>query len=270
VMRRLRAERRPLIYRDAPIELAGARSVQAQGARSVLAVPLSVGEELIGAVYLDNSNEVGAFGPREIEIAEILTDHAAIAIDNALLHIKSTHDSLTNLYNHAEFEKRLEAEVARSRRHGRPCGLLMMDVDDFKRINDTLGHDAGNEILKNVARVLSQCLRGGDLVARIQERDATPIVARYGGDEFEIILPDTPRDGVQRAGDRILDAVRKEEFKYGGKPVRLSFSIGAAVCPEDAAGSRELLLKADEALYAAKRAGKNRVVLATPTAQPQG
>ncbi|HLF92323.1 MAG TPA: sensor domain-containing diguanylate cyclase, partial [Planctomycetota bacterium] len=137
-------------------------SVQDQSLHSILCVPLRFKMRLIGAVYLDNSNEVGAFGPREIEIAEILTDHAAIAIDNALLHIKSTHDSLTNLYNHAEFEKRLEAEVARSRRHGRPCGLLMMDVDDFKRINDTLGHDAGNEILKNVARVLSQCLRGGD------------------------------------------------------------------------------------------------------------
>ncbi len=245
-------------------------SVQDQSLHSILCVPLRFKMRLIGAVYLDNASEVGAFGPREIEVAEILTDHAAIAIDNALLHIKSTHDSLTNLYNHAEFEKRLEAEVARSRRHGRPCGLLMMDVDDFKKINDTLGHDAGNEILKNVARVLANSLRDGDLVARIQERDAAPIVARYGGDEFEIILPDTPRDGVQRAGERILDAVRQEEFKYGGKPVRLSFSIGAAVCPEDAAGSRELLLKADEALYAAKRAGKNRVILATPTAQPQG
>ena len=110
----------------------------------------------------------------------------------------------------------------------------------------------------------------GDLVARIQERDAAAIVARYGGDEFEIILPDTPRDGVHRAGERILDAVRKEEFSYGGKPVRLSLSIGAAVCPDDAAGSRELLLKADEALYAAKRAGKNRVTLSPSTAQPQG
>jgi diguanylate cyclase (GGDEF)-like protein len=243
-------------------------SVQDQSLLSILCVPLRVKQRLIGAVYLDNPREVGAFGPREIEIAEILTDHAAIAIDNALLHIKSIHDSLTNLFNHAHFEKRLEHEVARARRHGRPCGLLMMDVDDFKKINDSLGHDAGNEILKGIARVLATTLRGGDLVARIQERDSTPIVARYGGDEFEIILPETPREGVLRAAERILESVRQSEFQYNEKTVRLSFSIGGAVYPDDAADHHELLLKADEALYAAKRAGKNRVALAPPATKP--
>jgi diguanylate cyclase len=143
----------------------------------------------------------------------------------------------------------------------------MLDIDDFKRINDTHGHDAGNEVLKNVARILASTLRGADLVARIQERDSTPIVARYGGDEFEITLPETSREGLQRVGDRILDAVRKEDFKYNGQSIHLSFSVGGAVCPEDAPDARELLLKADEALYMAKRAGKNRVVLATPQAK---
>jgi diguanylate cyclase (GGDEF)-like protein len=240
-------------------------SVQDQSLLSILCVPLRVKMRLIGAVYLDNSQVVGAFGPREIEIAEILTDHAAVAIDNALLHIKAIHDTLTNLFNHGHFEKRLESEVARARRHGRPCGVLMMDIDDFKKINDTYGHDAGNEILKKVSRVLATTMRTDDLVARRgEERESAPVVARYGGDEFEIILPETGREGVQRAAERILEAVRTEEFRYGDHSISLAFSIGGAVYPEDASDPRELLLRADEALYAAKRAGKNRVVIATP------
>lgn len=239
-------------------------SVHDQNLLSIICVPLRVKTRLVGAVYLDNPAIVNAFGQREIGLAEILTDHAAVAIDNALLHIKSIHDGLTSLYNHTHFEKRIESEVARARRHGRSCGLLMVDIDDFKKVNDTYGHETGNEILRQVGRLLSTTVRTVDLIARIQELDASPVVARYGGDEFEILLPDTTRAGLQSAGDRLLQALSAEQFFTNGRPLPVGFSLGGAVFPEDAPDARELALRADEALYMAKRTGKNRFCLYAP------
>lgn len=236
-------------------------SVHDQNLLSILCTPLRVKMRLVGAVYLDNPAVVGAFGKKEISLAEILTDHAAVAIDNALLHIKSTHDGLTSLFNHTHFEKRIEAEVARARRHGRTCGLIMVDVDDFKKINDTHGHEVGNDVLRQVSRILSTTIRTGDLVGRIQEQEISPVVARYGGDEFEILLPETTKGGMQSAADRILAALGKEKFFANGEPITVSFSMGGAVFPDDAPDAHELALRADDALYAAKRAGKNRFCL---------
>ena len=228
---------------------------------SVLCLPMKVKLRLIGAVYLDNSSVTGAFGAREQEIAEILTGQAAIAIDNALLHHKATHDHLTHLFNHSAFEKRLEAEVARCKRHGKPLGLLMLDLDNFKGINDTHGHDAGNELLRAVAKLLSNATRTVDTILRVQGREtSSPVVARYGGDEFEVILPEANHDGLKVVAERILEAMVASDFQYHGKPIKVAFSIGGACFPEDAPDHHELILRADEALYQAKRAGKSRFV----------
>jgi GGDEF domain-containing protein len=227
---------------------------------SLLCLPIRAKLRLLGAVYLDNPHVTAAFGSREQEIAEILTEHAAVAIENALLHIQSIHDGLTHLYNHSHFEKRLEAEVARCRRHGRPCGLLMLDVDNFKEINDTLGHEAGNETLKGISKLLAAAVRSADLVARRGEDGHNPVVARYGGDEFEVILPETGREGIQKVADRILQALEGAGLAYQGKPVPVTVSIGGASFPADAPEARELILRADEALYRAKRTGKRRYV----------
>ncbi|MHC4606358.1 MAG: sensor domain-containing diguanylate cyclase [Planctomycetota bacterium] len=228
---------------------------------SILCVPLRVKTRLVGAVYLDNRTVARAFGEQAQEFAELLTDHAAIAIDNALLRIRSIHDALTSLYNHPHFEKRLEAEVNRARRHNRPCGLLMLDLDDFKQINDSIGHEAGNVVLRAAARTIAGVTRNVDLVARVQQKDHTPVVARYGGDEFEVILPEADRAGIRLVAQRLLEQAAETRIRSGKKQIPLRFSIGGASYPEDASDFRTLILRADEALYAAKRAGKNRFVL---------
>lgn len=224
---------------------------------SVLCLPLRVKEKLIGAVYLDRAGVAGAFGPRELEIAGVLTEHAALAIHNATLYRKSIRDRLTKVGTHAYFEKRLSEAVSGAKRDRTRVGLLMIDVDDFKKINDTHGHETGNAVLKHVARTLQLTVRAADVVARGE----SPLVARYGGDEFEVILPGSGRDGTLRAGERLVSALGDVKLAHEGQKLRLSISVGGAVFPDDAGSAHDLQLRADEALYASKRGGKNRALL---------
>ncbi len=260
VLRQVRDRGKMIVLEDAQEtpNLRIADSVHEQSLMSVLCVPLRVKSRLVGAVYLDNQHVTSAFGQDQIEYAEILTDHAAVAIDNALLHIKSIHDGLTSLFNHSHFEKRIDHEVARARRHGRTCGLLMLDIDDFKTINDRYGHEAGNQILRDVSTYIGMTVRNIDLVARIQEKDPVPVIARYGGDEFEVLLPETDLKGLASTAQRILDGLREEKFIVGGKEIPVALSIGGALFPDHAPDARELALRADEALYQAKELGKNQ------------
>jgi diguanylate cyclase (GGDEF)-like protein len=263
VLARVRDEGRRVLSLDARVDpaLLPSATVPLFNLRSILCLPLRIKDRTIGAVYLDNPEQAGAFGPREIETAELLTEHAALAMENAHLQKESSRDRLTGVYNHAYFLKRLERELERARQGGHGCGLLMLDLDDFKSINDTHGHEAGNVVLKHVARVLGTTVRGDDLVARVQDRPLNPTVARYGGDEFEVILPGAGRDGTRRAADRLVLALAGSRVAVGEKRLALSVSVGGAVFPDDAQGAQDLRVRADEALYKSKRAGKNRATL---------
>ncbi len=254
VLERVRRSGKPIVSGDATNSgaIGDARSLVRLKILSVLCLPLRVKDRLMGAVYLDNPGVPAAFGPREIEIAGVLTEHAALAIHNAVLYRKSIHDRLTKAYTHAYFEKRLAQEVARAKRDGGDVGVLMIDVDDFKGINDTYGHDTGNAVLKHVARTLADCVRASDVVGT---------VARYGGDEFEVILPGAGRDATLRAAERMVEALGSAKLSHGKGKLRLSISVGGAAFPEDAKTAHELQLRADEALYRSKRAGKNRAML---------
>jgi diguanylate cyclase (GGDEF)-like protein len=233
-------------------------SVQRLKLRSILCLPILLHDKPIGAFYLDDPSRTTAFGTREIEVCEILTGHASIAIENARLYKQSNQDRLTRLWNHGHFQKRLDHEIDKARSKDRKLGVIMIDVDDFKKINDGFGHDVGNQVLKHVAKTLSATVRSEDLVARAP---GPATVARFGGDEFEIILPGAGREGVRLVADRLVAQLGNKKLGANGKTLRLSISVGGAVFPDHGKSAEEVLHNADEALYKSKRAGKNRAAV---------
>jgi two-component system cell cycle response regulator len=159
----------------------------------------------------------------------------------------ATSDGLTGLFNHAYFRRFLSLEVKRSLRQGHPTALALMDIDDFKSYNDSLGHLAGDRILGEFGLLLRQSIREIDLAAR------------YGGEEFGLVLPYTEAGGARVVAERLRSRVEAHPFLQGAPPTRVTVSIGVAICPADASSAEELIRHSDQMLYRAKREGKNRV-----------
>jgi diguanylate cyclase (GGDEF)-like protein len=188
---------------------------------------------------------------RELE-AKIHERTHELAEANTRLAQLAVTDGLTGLYNHRHFHERLTLEVERSQRSGLPLSLLMLDVDHFKQFNDTFGHPAGDEVLRQLARVLADTRRAND------------VVARYGGEEFAVILVDTPKFTAAKVAERARERIFGHDFSEAApRAGRISASFGVATFPDDGADAETLVRSADQALYAAKRAGRNRVVLAS-------
>ncbi len=261
-----------------------------------------MGGRVIGVLALSRFG--GArFVEREFELVKLITNLAAVAIWNSRVYgdmeEKAVHDGLTGLYNHRHFYERLGQEVARAQRYGTSLSLLMIDLDGFKQYNDTHGHLAGDDVLKEVGRILQE-----------QVRKDVDIVARYGGEEFAVLLPNTDCEPLTQAsvgltdevfaaveaavdgpsagngadvlngspprlaagqppppglacGARIVgERIREQVAKceFGGVArPRLTVSVGAASLPDSAYDGYHLVQNADKALYLAKRLGKNRV-----------
>lgn len=167
---------------------------------------------------------------------------------NARLERLAVTDGLTGLFNHRRFQEALHAELLRCERHKRPLAVLMLDVDFFKKVNDSMGHPAGDELLRRLAEVLSKDLRQTDLIAR------------YGGEEFAVLLPETTKAEALQVGERMREAVEARINENTTWPQRITVSVGVATFPEDAKSAEALLEASDQALYVAKRQGRNRVV----------
>jgi two-component system cell cycle response regulator len=214
-------------------------------ARNVMVVPLMADDQAAGVLVLEQGSGVETMPSRTLGMLVQFAAHATLALRNAWLLVEverlAKFDPLTGLANRRVFEAALNREVARAKRTGMPVTLVLLDVDHFKRVNDTYGHQAGDEVLRHVGEALGHVGRETDLVAR------------YGGEEFAVILPDTPVAEAMKVAERLRAAVA--DFP-GLVPV--TASAGVAVLPGNANDPPSLVQAADEALYESKRAGRDR------------
>ncbi|NOY54111.1 MAG: diguanylate cyclase [Deltaproteobacteria bacterium] len=219
----------------------------------LLTVPIMHLEAFNGLLILLNGGKHGPFSPQDEDLILTYTFQTGLAIENARLQEYTRRlaitDGLTGLFNHREFQRRMEEEVRRCGRYGRCCSLLMLDIDHFKHFNDTYGHPVGDQVLSELAGILRKSTR---------EMDAP---ARYGGEEFVVILPETEGEKAEIAAERIRKAIEGMKISPpgGGTVLRITVSIGVAAYPEDAETREELIGHSDQALYIAKRSGRNRV-----------
>jgi diguanylate cyclase (GGDEF)-like protein len=221
---------------------------------SALVVPLFVSNKVMGSIQLF-SNSPHAFTKEEAQLLWmlVLVGESLLTreyVNDDLIRFAFT-DYLTGLKTRGYFEQQLELEIKRSERKKTNFALLMIDIDFFKRLNDTFGHHAGDQVLRDVASILVKDMREVDTVAR------------YGGEEFVIVLPETGGPGARLVAERLRRAVEQAKF-FAGSPdavQRLTISIGVAIYDQDAQFKRDVIDFADAALYAAKSQGRNSVKL---------
>jgi diguanylate cyclase (GGDEF)-like protein len=232
------------------------------GTAHALAVPmrsvLGSGAENLGVLSIARHRR--RFSHEEEELLQYLAGQAVVSIENASLHEtverQAVTDELTGLANLRAFHATLEHELERSRRFNTPLSLVMLDLDNFKQVNDEYGHQQGDEVLAMVADVLRGFSRDIDAPAR------------YGGDELAVILPQTDSDGAAQLAERMREAVERLNVVAlnGDDALTLGASFGVAAAPECAADKEGLIAAADAALYRAKRSGRSRVERAEPVA----
>ena len=235
---------------EAPADIAGGSTSAA--AATAVAVPVRPGGRPFGVLALYGRSGGHPFSDEDVDILRTLVHQVEMAIENTYLYEEATHlsltDGLTGLWNRRHFDLRLEEEVQRAARFSEPFAVVMTDVDKFKQVNDTYGHQAGDAVLVELAARLTGTTREVDEVAR------------FGlGDEFSLLLPKTGLAGALRLAAKLRDAVAAEPFVVEDLVLPLTASLGVAACPEHGSSARRLVDAADEALRRAKMNGGNRV-----------
>lgn len=223
--------------------------------RSMMAVPLIFSDRVIGVMSLQNQEEQNHYTPEDFTLFTAIAVQVATALENANLFSQMKHlaatDGLTEFYNRRAFFVLAEQEVAKAQREQEPLSLVMIDLDHFKKVNDTLGHSAGDEVLRNMSQAVRQSVRKID------------ILGRYGGEEFVALLPGTPLSEATMVAERICRAIENTQVVSQNQGVQVTASIGVAQLDLADPSLEQLVYKADQAMYRSKDSGRNRVSVVT-------
>ena len=212
-------------------------------------IPLKSKNSLNGLIFLDKKIMGTPYTEQEFLFLDKLAKFASIAVENSRLYRMATLDRMTGLYIHHYFKERLSEEIKRAERSELPLALIMADIDHFKNVNDTYGHQQGDIIIKEIAALIHQNIRSFD------------IASRYGGEEFAIILTDSDINTAYHIAERLRKKIEEHNFPAETTPIRITISMGIAQYNPSIDKNGEMLLKrSDAALYAAKAQGRNRVI----------
>jgi diguanylate cyclase (GGDEF)-like protein/PAS domain S-box-containing protein len=258
--------RETLILEDAPATFAAFREPPHDHIHGWMGVPLIVHDKVIGMIALD-STQPGRFAPQHARLAKAFADQVAIALENARLFEETQRlariDPLTGLYNRRHFMELAIKEFKRSLRYMSPLSIIMLDIDNFKKVNDSLGHMAGDQVLQTIANLCLNNLRDVD------------IIGRYGGEEFVILLPQTPAQHIvptslsthtpaETVADRLRKTIEETSIETEWGTASVTISLGVAECTSECKTIDNLINHADQALLLAKHGGKNQVVIWPP------
>lgn len=241
----------PLLVTNLKEDLRFPETVSSSPISSLLAAPLVVENKIAGIAKIEGEKPY-LYDSDDLRLLDMLTMIGSLALENAHLFSRvqelSITDTLTGLYTHRFFQERLNEEILRAGRYHLDLGFLLLDVDHFKKINDTYGHQVGDEVLKTVAKFIRQKVRTSDLLAR------------YGGEEFAILLLQSGYQTSLLIAERMRQAIAENPFTIpGDKMISITVSIGVSAFPEEATTTSQLIRLADQRLYQAKSAGRNRV-----------
>jgi diguanylate cyclase (GGDEF)-like protein len=181
------------------------------------------------------------------DVTDVATNRHQLQAANAQLQKLSSTDHLTELYNRGHWEDAVKREYARHSRYASNASLVMIDIDHFKRVNDTYGHQAGDAVIRRVAEVIRRHARDAD------------VAGRYGGEEFAVLLPDTDKEGARVFSERLRQAIEAEVVEHEGQRIRCTISLGVADLSQPLEGYESLIERADQALYDSKENGRNQV-----------